>query len=138
MGRPKGSKNKKKEIQEPVQEAVDIESDEPMMPSQTNDVAMAEKNRALDLGLNDPDFDFRQLYAQREKIYYVYVNDLDGTKEVQELILRTIYARSMIAYEEGGMCRCIGYKEKDMVFTRKAEAEEVCNNIKVVAKYGEN
>lgn len=127
MGRIKGSKNKPKI--EPI-----IINDEPIV-DMTTEVSEAEIQRAQKLNLPDPDFDFRRDYEKNDHIYYVYVNEFDGTKEVFDLIVRTIYARTLIAYEDGGMCRCIGHSDSERVFRRRDEAERECQRIKVTAMY---
>lgn len=129
MGRPKGSKNKPKEVE--VQTIAISDNSQEI-------VAEQEKEDARAKGLDDPDFDFRQIYTPGQKVYYVYVNDFDGTKEVQDLIVRTVYARSIIAFMEHGMCYCLGYPQRDLIYLRKDHAEEACKQIKVVAKYGGN
>lgn len=131
MGRPKGSKNKKTiSVEKSIVESKIIENTAEVIAEQ-------EIKRAEEKGLEDPDFDFRTLYSPGQNIYYAYVNDFDGTKEVQCLIVRTIYARTLIAYEPNGMSRCIGYKEQDLIYDKQVDAEDALKNIKVEAKYKE-
>lgn len=98
-------------------------------------VAAEEKQRALDMNFPDPDFDFREYYTKGDIVYYAYINDMIGEKEVIKLKLRTIYARTMIGFEELG-CHTIGVNTRDRIFANKSEAEAFLKTVNVVAKYG--
>lgn len=121
MGRPKGSKNKPKTVVADVLEEV-VETEEPVIETIDEDEIVTS-------------IDFRKLYVPRQKIYYLYVNNFDGTKEVQSLTIRTIYTNSIIAFEKDGMSRCIGSKDADMIFDTKQEAENAAKKIKVEGQY---
>ena len=118
MGRPKGSKNKPKQMM-------------------TNDeCAELEKLRAQEKELEEPDFDFRNLYHSGDIIYYVWINYLTGDKQLLKLTVRTVYARSMVAWEEKGCAHMIGYTTRDWIFWDLREAEAYYKSVKVEAKYG--
>ena len=119
MGRPKGSKNKPNTM--------------------TNEeVAELELQIAQEKNLEDPDFDFRNLYRSGDTIYYVWINNLTGDKQLLKLTVRTVYARSMVAWEEKGCAHMIGYTTRDWIFWDKREAEAYYKSTKVEAKYGRN
>ena len=125
MGRPKGSKNK---VTTPV---------EMIKSKTTEEVCEEEMRRAAEKGLPDPDWDFRTMYKRGDKIYYVWINHLTGDKELLELTVRTVYARSMIAHEDKGNSHMIGYTTRDMIFFDRYEAEGYYKSVKVVAEYGQ-
>lgn len=133
MGRPKGSKNKKT-IQLDSQQSPASFSDS--MSKTTEEVAEEEIKRAHEKGWPDPDFDFRELYHSGDTIYYVYLNHLTGDKSLFKLTVRTVYARSLIAWEEKGCAQLIGYPNRDWIFLDGREAESYYRTAKVVAKYG--
>ena len=132
MGRPKGSKNKTTQLD--LQQSPASFSNS--MSKTTEEVAEEEIKRAHEKGWDEPDFDFRELYRSGDTIYYVYLNHLTGDKELLKLTVRTVYARSLIAWEEKGCARIIGYPSRDWIFLDGREAESYYKTAKVVAKYG--
>ena len=99
------------------------------------EVCEQEIKKAHERGWPDPDFDFRNFYEKGHKAWYVHISEVLGEKEVVAVTLRTIYARSMIASEEKGLCHCIGYKEKDYVFENPRDANDFCSKLVLNAKY---
>lgn len=98
-------------------------------------IAEAEKKKALDMDYPDPYFDFRDYYSKGQEIYFAYVNEYIGEKEILKIKIRTIYARTMVGYEENACCHMIGYNTRDQLFNNKSEAENFLKTIKVKAKY---
>lgn len=92
--------------------------------------------KAHDKGYPDPDFDYRHEYFKGQKVYYAYANILTGEKTSIPLTVRTIYPRSMVLIEEQGMCRCVGYEDKDNIFLTITEANDRLDDIVVKAKFG--
>ena len=101
-----------------------------------NSIAEKEKEHAIKNNLIDPYFDFRDEYFKGDNIYYVYINEFTGTKAIIPLKIRTVYARTMIGYEENACCHLIGIDSKDNLFRNKSEAESFYKNIIIAAKYG--
>ena len=102
----------------------------------TEEVAQEEKARAIELGLPDPYFDFREYFVVGDTVYYAYINDYLGEKEVIKMKIRTIYARTIIGYEDNAGCHVVGYKHRDRLFKDQSEAKSYIKDIKVTAKYG--
>lgn len=102
----------------------------------TDKIAEKEKQNAIDKNFPDPYFDFREYYSKGQEIYYAYINDFIGEKENIKLKIRTVYARTLIGYEENACCHMIGYKNKEQIFQTKSEAEAFLKTIKVTPKYG--
>lgn len=118
MGRPKGSKNK------------------PKIAMTIEDVAEEEQRKATEKELPDPEFDFREIYHSGDTIYYVWLNNLTGDKSILELKVRTVYARSLVAWEDRGPAHMIGYPSRDWIFWDRREAEAYYKSAKMEAKYG--
>lgn len=106
------------------------------MINSTEKKAEAEKRKALKLNYPDPDFDFREYYTKGQEIYFIYVNELIGEKQLIKLTIRTIYARTLVGYEENACCHMIDYNTREQIFLTKSEAEVFLKSIKVIAKYG--
>ena len=132
MGRPKGSKNKKASTPEVNITPVRITA----VQRTTEDIANEEIKNAHEKNLPDPDFDFRELYHKGDIVHYIRINNLTGDKELLELNVRTIYARSLVAWEEHGCAYVIGYDTKDWIFWDRREAEAYFKSTKVEAVYG--
>lgn len=125
---------KKKKKETPLEESVDKGFQEKMSFTH-EEVCENEMKQALEKGLPDPDFDFRNFYEPGHKAYYVRVSEILGEKEVVPVTLRTIYARTMIGSEEKGLCHCIGYNQKDCVFETPRDANAYCDSLVLNAKY---
>lgn len=100
-----------------------------------NNIAEKEKQKALEQNLPDPYFDFRDYYTKGEIIFYVYINELIGTKQIIKIKVRSIYARTLVGYEENACCHMIGYNTREQIFHSKSEAEAFSKAIQIVAKY---
>lgn len=100
------------------------------------DIIAEKKQKALEKNFPDSFFDFREYYTIGEKIFYVYINELIGEKQIIKLNIRTIYARTLVGYEENACCYMIDYNTREQIFHSKSEAEVFLKTIKVVAKYG--
>lgn len=74
--------------------------------------------------LEDPDFDYRNEYAKGQKLWYVYHNRITNTVTIKEIMVSTIYPRTLIGYVDCGEAVCIGYNEKDLIFETPIKAEE--------------
>lgn len=95
-----------------------------------------EIQNALDKNLPDPYFDFREYYTKGTEIYYVYINEFVGEKKIIKIKIRTIYARTLIGFEEDACCHTIGYKSRDQIFLSKSEAEAFYKTVKIQNRYG--
>ena len=102
----------------------------------TEEVAEDEIRKAKEKGLEEPDFDFRKLYRSGDIIYYVWINYLTGVKELLKLTVRTIYARSLIAWEEKGNAHMISYPTREWIFMDRREAQKAYKDVEVEAMYG--
>ena len=101
----------------------------------TEDIANDEIKMAHEKNLPDPDFDFREIYHKGDIVHYIRTNNLTGDKQLLELNVRTIYARSLVAWEEHGCAYVIGYDTKDWIFWDRREAEVYFKSMNVEAKY---
>lgn len=98
-------------------------------------IAEEEKQEALLKKYPDPYFDFREYYTKGEEIFYVYINEFIGEKKIVKIKIRTIYARTIVGFEENACCHMIDYSTREQIFHSKSEAEAFFKTIKVVAKY---
>jgi hypothetical protein len=94
-----------------------------------------ELQKAVEKGLENPDFDFRNYYEQGETVYYVNYSERLGEKEVVKVYLRTIYPRMMVGSEEKSSCHCIGYGQRDNVFKDSRTANDFCNSLDISPRY---
>ena len=95
-----------------------------------------ELKKAIEKGLSEPEFDFRDYYEKGEIGYFVRYSKELGEKEICKVYLRTIYPRTMVGSEEKGCCHCIGYKQKDQIFKTSKEAQTFYDSLNIVSKYG--
>lgn len=80
--------------------------------------------------LEDPDFDFRNFYEKGQTVYYIRIlNGNINTKELKKLKVRTIYPRSIVCNEEKTCCQCIGYAQRDLIFTNYVDANTAYDTI---------
>jgi len=80
-------------------------------------------------GKPDPDFDFRNLYENGSKIYFVRKHDSLNEKIMHELTLRTIYPRMLVGVMDKNGCQCIGYGEKDYIFINRQDAKDYYDSL---------
>ena len=88
-------------------------------------------------GLEQPDFDFRNIYDKGSVVYLVRRNRgvTDSDTEIGRLIpltIRTVYPRCLIGVAEGRGCEVIGFKERDNVFSNRMDANDYIENMKAV------
>lgn len=102
----------------------------------TDQIAEREKVKALKHNLPDPDFDFRDFYIKGDILFYAYINELMGEKEVIKIKVRTVYARTLVGYEENAGCHMIGINTRDRIFKNESEADAFLKTVKVKALYG--
>jgi hypothetical protein len=96
-----------------------------------------ELKKAHDENLENPDFDFRNFYEKGNIVWFVNYSEKLGEKTIHKLYLRTIYPRMMVGSQEKGCCHCIGYKQKDQVFSTSKEADTYFQSLNIVPKYNE-
>lgn len=104
-------------------------------PKNHEEFCELELKKAVEKGLENPDFDFRNFYEQGETVYYVNYSEKLGEKEVVKVFLRTIYPRMMVGSEEKSSCHCIGYQQRDNVFKDSRTANDFCNLLDISPRY---
>lgn len=132
-------KRKKKDAQiteEPnsLFENLEYPPEEEYRPQTFEEFCEWELQQAVEKGLPEPDFDFRNFYEKGQTVYFVRVLESYGTKEIINMKLRTIYPRMMVGATESG-CQCVGYKERDQVFFKHHEAETYSDSLQLTPKY---
>lgn len=80
--------------------------------------------------------DFTQEYTIGMRIYYVYTNELTGTKTLYELIISAVYPDTIIGWETKGCAHMIGLEDQDNIYLEKNIAESNFNQTVVGFKYG--
>lgn len=93
-----------------------------------------ELQQAVEKGLPEPDFDFRNFYEKGTTVNYVRVLESFGTKEIIIMKLRTIYPRMMVGATEAG-CFTVGYKERNQLFSKHQDAKAYADSLKLTPKY---
>lgn len=69
--------------------------------------------------------EFTKHLFKGQKIFYVFVNDYTGTKELMELKIRTHLGNVIICSEEDAPSSvCIGVEDEDMIFLSQEEAKK--------------
>lgn len=79
--------------------------------------------------------DFTQDYTIGMRIYYIYTNDLTGTKELYELITSAVHPDMIIAWEPKGCAHMIGPEDEDNIYTEKNVAEAFFKQTVVHSRY---
>lgn len=87
--------------------------------------------KAKERGLDNWEQDFRNDYESGQRIYYVEVNPLCHSKEVLELYVGTVYAKTMIAWIEKGEAHPISMEDADKIFLTEKEAKKCYQKIKL-------
>lgn len=72
------------------------------------------------------------------RIYYIFVNELTGTKELYELIIKKVFPNMLIAWENKGCAHMIGPKDENNIYTNLNTAQAFFKQTRVSAKYGKN
>ena len=80
--------------------------------------------------------EFAEEYAVGMRIYYIFANELTGTKELYELIVKKVFPNMLIAWENRGCAHLIEPKDEDNVFTSLGTAQAFFKQTTVTAKYG--
>lgn len=89
-----------------------------------------ELREAHEKGFEDPDFDFRNEYFKGQQVYYVRVwRTRIKEKRIIPLKLRTLYPRCLVGCEDKGQCVCMGYQERDQIFTNIVDANNYFESI---------
>ena len=83
------------------------------------------------------EIDFTHDYTIGMRIYYIYTNELTGTKALYELLTSAVYPDMIIGWEPKGCAHMIGPKDADNIYTEKNVAEAVYAQTNVLGKYGD-
>lgn len=67
--------------------------------------------------------DFTQTYTKKMRIYYIFSNNLTGTRQLYELIVSAVYPDMIIAWEPRGCAHMIGIEDEDNIYTERNVAE---------------
>lgn len=79
--------------------------------------------------------EFSEEYAVGMKIYYIFVNELTGTKELYELTITKVYPNMLIAWESKGCAHMISPNDEDNIFTNFNTAQAFFKQTTVSAMY---
>ena len=79
--------------------------------------------------------DFTHDYSIGMKIYFIWINELTGTKELYELIISSVYETKIIGWEPRGCAHVIGAEDADNIYTERNVAEAFFKQTTVTAKY---
>lgn len=85
--------------------------------------------------LNGEKIDFTKDYTIGMRIYYIFVNELTGTKELYELIISAVHPDMLIGWEPKGCAHMIGPEDADNIFEERNVAEAFFKQIDVKAMY---
>lgn len=80
--------------------------------------------------------DFTQEYTIGMRIYYIYTNELTGTKELYDLLISAVYPDMIIAWEPRGCAHMIGPQDEENIYTERNIAEAFFKQTTVQAKFG--
>ena len=79
--------------------------------------------------------EFSEEYAVGMRIYYIFANELTGTKELYELTVTKVYPNMLIAWENKGCAHMIGVEDEDNIFTNFNTAQAFFKQTSVSAMY---
>ena len=85
--------------------------------------------------MNGKGIDFTHDYTIGMRIYYIYTNELTGTKMLYELITSAVYPEMIIGWEPKGCAHMIGPEDADNIYTEKNVAEAFFRQTTVHGKY---
>lgn len=122
--KPKSKTQTKKKKKEEKKKLTDEEIWVSPLSTDYEDICKRMLAEAHVTNLEDPDFDYRNEYAKGQKLWYVYHNRITNTVTIKEIVVSTIYPRTLIGYVDCGEAVCIGYNEKDLIFETPIKAEE--------------
>ena len=113
-------------------EQEDIWKSNPPIPT-PEEFCAAELQRAEEQQLENPQFDYRDFYEKGDEIHFVRINNHKWYgKSLKTLKVRTVYPRMIVAVESGGECVCIGYDERDQIFTVLVDAKAFFDSINMI------
>lgn len=93
----------------------------------------AELKKAHDNNYENPDFDFRDFYVKGDEVYFVRINSHKYYgKSLKTIKIRTVYPRMMVGVENGKECVCIGYTEKDQIFSTLTDAKVFFDSVNLI------
>ena len=82
--------------------------------------------------------DYTEEYTPGMKIYYIFANELTGSKELYELVITKVFPEMIIAWENRGCAHMIGAEDEDNIYTSYNTAQAFFKQTTVGAKYGKN
>lgn len=95
------------------------------------EVSERQIQKAKERGDENWESDFRNDYEYGQRIYYVEINPLCHTKEVLELYVGTVYAKTMIAWVEKGEAHPISMEDADKIFKEEKEAKKYYAKVRI-------
>lgn len=95
------------------------------------EVSERQIQKARERGDENWESDFRNDYEYGQRIYYVEINPLCHTKEVLELYVGTVYAKTMIAWVEKGEAHPISMEDADKIFREEKEAKKYYSKVRI-------
>ena len=95
------------------------------------EVSEKQIQKAKERGDENWESDFRNDYEYGQRIYYVEINPLCHTKEVLELYVGTVYAKTMIAWVEKGEAHPISIEDADKIFREEKEAKKYYSKVRI-------
>ena len=95
------------------------------------EVSERQIQKAKERGDENWESDFRNDYEYGQRIYYVEINPLCHTKEVLELYVGTVYAKTMIAWVEKGEAHPISIEDADKIFREEKEAKKYYSKVRI-------
>lgn len=95
------------------------------------EVSERQIQKAKERGDENWESDFRNDYEYGQRIYYVEINPLCHTKEVLELYVGTVYAKTMIAWVEKGEAHPISMEDADKIFREEKEAKKYYSKVRI-------
>ena len=95
------------------------------------EVSEKQIQKAKERGDENWESDFRNDYEYGQRIYYVEINPLCHTKEVLELYVGTVYAKTMIAWVEKGEAHPISMEDADKIFREEKEAKKYYSKVRI-------
>ena len=82
------------------------------------------------------EIDFTREYTIGMRIYYIYTNNLTGSKELYELLISGVYPDMIIGWEPRGCAHMIGREDADNIYEERSVAEAFFKQTEVSAAYG--
>lgn len=95
------------------------------------EVSERQIQKAKERGEENWESDFRNDYEYGQRIYYVEINPLCHTKEILELYVGTVYAKTMITWVEKGEAHPISMEDADKIFREEKEAKKYYSKVRI-------